>query len=70
MDAKKNVKSYLQEYGALIALILLVVVISIISPQFRTLNNFLSLLRQASVNGFIAFGMTMVILTGGIDLSV
>ena len=66
----RSVLDYVQEYGALIALILLVVVISVISPQFRTLNNFLSLLRQASINGFIAFGMTLVILTGGIDLSV
>lgn len=70
MNTKKSAKDYLQEYGALIALILLVAVISVISPEFRTVNNFLSLLRQASINGFIAFGMTMVILTGGIDLSV
>ncbi len=62
--------SYVQDYGSLIALILLVVVIGIISPEFRKVNNFLSLLRQSSINGFIAFGMTMVILTGGIDLSV
>lgn len=67
---KRNIADYLQEYGAFIALVLLVVVIGVISPQFRTLNNFLSLLRQASINGLIAFGMTLVILTGGIDLSV
>ena len=62
--------SYIQELGALIALVLLAVMISIISPEFRTVSNFLSLLRQSSINGFIAFGMTCVILTGGIDLSV
>lgn len=67
---KKYVGEYLQEYGALIALILLVIGIGAVSPEFRTVNNFLSLLRQSSINGFIAFGMTMVILTGGIDLSV
>jgi ribose transport system permease protein len=60
----------IQDLGALIALIGLVLVISIISPQFRTIDNFLSLVRQSSINGFIAFGMTCVILTGGIDLSV
>ena len=59
-----------QDLGALIALILLVLVISFISPEFRTVDNFLSLLRQSSINGLIAFGMTCVILTGGIDLSV
>ena len=70
MDNKKQLMSKLQDMGALIALILLVIVISIISPEFRTIDNFLSLLRQSSINGFIAFGMTCVILTGGIDLSV
>ena len=61
--------SYIQELGALIAIVLLALMISIISPEFRTVSNFLSLLRQSSINGFIAFGMTCVILTGGIDLA-
>lgn len=69
MNNKKLVNR-VQDLGALIALILLVIVIGIISPEFRTISNFLSLLRQSSINGFIAFGMTCVILTGGIDLSV
>lgn len=68
--SKKSAADYLQEYGAFLALILLIVGISIVSPEFRTGNNFLSLLRQSSINGLIAFGMTGVILTGGIDLSV
>lgn len=63
-------KISLKNFGATIALILLVIVIGAISPQFRSVNNILSLLRQSSVNGLIAFGMTFVILTGGIDLSV
>ena len=67
---KKDFMSKIQDLGALIALILLIIVISIISPQFRTIDNFMSLVRQSSINGFIAFGMTCVILTGGIDLSV
>lgn len=66
--AKKQVK--LHELGAIIALIVLVVGISIISPEFRTFGNILNLLRQASINALIAFGMTAVILTGGIDLGV
>ena len=51
-------------------MVLLVIVISIVSPEFRTASNFLNLLRQASFNGLIAFGMTCVILSDGIDLSV
>lgn len=66
----RNIIQYLQDYGSFIALIFLVMVISIISPDFRTVNNFLSLLRQSAINGLIAFGMTCIILTGGIDLSV
>ena len=70
---KKNTKSVgalLGEYGAFIALALLVVGLSIISPEFLSLSNFMNLLRQAAFNGLIAFGMTCVILSDGIDLSV
>lgn len=67
---KKSTAEYIQEYGALIALVILIVGISIVSPEFRTVGNFLSLIRQSSINGFIAFGMTCVILTDAIDLSV
>lgn len=61
---------YMQELGSLMALVILIIVLSILSSDFRTVNNFLSLVRQSSINGLIAFGMTVVILTGGIDLSV
>lgn len=63
-------KINIRDFGSIIALLLLIAVIGIISPQFRTVDNFLSLLRQSSINGLIAFGMTLVILTGSIDLSV
>ncbi len=69
-NKKKNLGSYLSEYAAFIALALLVVVLGIVSPEFRTASNFLNLLRQATFNGLIAFGMTCVILADGIDLSV
>ena len=67
---KKNITAYISEYAAFIALVLLVVVLGCISPEFRTASNFLNLLRQAAFNGLIAFGMTCVILSDGIDLSV
>lgn len=69
-NGKKSIGSVLGEYGAFIALALLLIVLSIASPDFRTPSNFLNLLRQASFNGLIAFGMTLVILSDGIDLSV
>jgi ribose transport system permease protein len=70
MNKLTSKSNLLQEYGSQIALVFLLVLLSIISPEFRTIRNILSLLRQSSVNGLIAFGMTVVILTGGIDLSV
>ena len=54
----------------LLALMILMAVITIINPNFLTTNNLLNLLLQVTANGFIAFGMTFVILTSGIDLSV
>lgn len=53
-----------------LGLILLIIMISVLNPAFLDLSNLLNLLRQISINGLIAFGMTFVILTGGIDLSV
>lgn len=63
-------KHSLSDYGSLIALIVLVVAMSLFRSEFASPRNIISLLRQATVNGLIAFGMTNVILTGGIDLSV
>ncbi|MFL4359224.1 ABC transporter permease subunit [Streptococcus uberis] len=66
----KKVMKYISELTTLVALIGLMIVITIINPNFLTTNNLLNLLLQVTANGFIAFGMTFVILTGGIDLSV
>ncbi|PID14157.1 ribose ABC transporter permease [Sporosarcina sp. P34] len=68
--SKTNMKSSLQKLGPVIGLLLIVVIISIMSPSFLTMNNLFNVLRQVSINALIAFGMTFVILTGGIDLSV
>ncbi|WP_175578103.1 ABC transporter permease subunit [Indiicoccus explosivorum] len=62
--------SFLQKVGPLAGLILIVLIISILNPDFLSLTNILNVLRQVSINALIAFGMTFVILTGGIDLSV
>ncbi|MFU0789166.1 ABC transporter permease subunit [Cerasibacillus sp. JNUCC 74] len=56
--------------GPLLGLILITAVLGVMSENFFTLNNLFNLLRQVSVNALIAFGMTFVILTAGIDLSV
>lgn len=61
---------WLQKLGPLFGLLLIVIVLSIVSPSFLDMGNILNILRQVSINALIAFGMTFVILTGGIDLSV
>lgn len=52
------------------AFVLLFIVVAVLNPSFIAPLNILNLLRQVSINALIAFGMTFVILTGGIDLSV
>lgn len=60
----------LSKLGPLFGLILLIIVVSILNPSFLSIANIFNVLRQVSISAIIAFGMTFVILTGGIDLSV
>ncbi|EST53296.1 ribose ABC transporter permease [Brevibacillus panacihumi W25] len=62
--------NFLKKMGPLLGLALIVIVLSIITNDFLTVSNIFNVLRQISINALIAFGMTFVILTGGIDLSV
>lgn len=67
---KANLSNIYRKYGTVIALFVLVLIISIMNSKFLSMYNILNVFRQVSINGLIAFGMTFVILTGGIDLSV
>lgn len=67
---KKLSNSIGKELGALTGLILLCVIMSFSSPHFLTLTNLMNILRQSSLIGIVAAGMTFIIITGGIDLSV
>ena len=60
----------IQGIGSLIGLLLIILVLSVMAHDFLTVSNLFNVLRQVSINALIAFGMTFVILTGGIDLSV
>ncbi|QIZ77116.1 ribose ABC transporter permease [Ferrimonas lipolytica] len=62
--------AWLKQQKALIALLALIAVVSLLNDQFFTQGNLMNILRQTSVNAIIAVGMTLVILTAGIDLSV
>lgn len=58
------------EYAMLIALIVLIAIFSVTANAFLTRENILNILRQIAIMGVCSVGMTMVIITGGIDLSV
>lgn len=66
----KGITQRITRMGPLVGLLIIVLILSISSPTFLTTGNLLNVLRQVTINALIAFGMTFVILTGGIDLSV
>ena len=59
-----------RDAGTLLGLVLIGVVFSTLSPVFMTTPNLMNILQQSSINACIALGMTLVIISGGIDLSV
>lgn len=65
-----NMVNILKSQGALIAFLILFIVASIMYDSFLTFVNISNVLRQVSMIGMVAIGMTFVILIGGIDLSV
>ena len=67
---KTNLKEFLIKNKSLVVLVIFCIVITLLNPRFLTVSNILNVLRQTSINSIIAAGMTFVILTGGIDLSV
>lgn len=70
MTQKKDMGKILRQFGLLFVIVVIVIVMSFLSPVFLKTNNITNILRQISLNGILAVGMTFVILTGGIDLSV
>lgn len=73
IDMKIKSKEFahkLKDFGIVIGFFVLCLIISIASPQFLSQKNILNLLRQSSIVGIIATGMTFVIISGNFDLSV
>ncbi len=66
----RSLNNFLQIAGILPILLLICILFALLSPNFLTAGNAVNILRQASINIVLATGMTFVILTGGIDLSV
>ena len=69
-SGRHRVTEFLAENGALVGLVLVALVMFIATPKFLTTQNLLNVGVQAAVTAILAFGMTFVIVTAGIDLSV
>jgi ribose transport system permease protein len=67
---KLTLHSVIQSMGILPVLILICIGFSLMTPNFLTESNIMNIVRQSSINTVLAAGMTFVIITGGIDLSV
>ena len=61
---------FINNKGILCVLVLLCVIVTFATDKFLTTNNIVSVLRQISINTYIALGMTFIIILGHIDLSV
>ncbi|MCX4176525.1 MULTISPECIES: ABC transporter permease [Paraburkholderia] len=65
-----HMRDIYRRYGIVAVLVVLCIVLSFANQYFLTLGNIADILRQTSINGILAVGMTYVVLTAGIDLSV
>jgi ribose/xylose/arabinose/galactoside ABC-type transport system permease subunit len=63
-------KNFLRQTGIFWAFLLLSIIMALSQPAFLTLPNITNILKQISINGILAVGMTLVLISGGIDLSV
>jgi inositol transport system permease protein len=68
--ANINFRTIVRKYGIVLVLILMIIVLSIIRPAFRSPTNIFNVLTQSCIFGIMALGMTFVIISKGIDLSV
>lgn len=70
LNNMSNIWNAVKQYGVYLGLLVLCVALTFSSEHFLTMNNIMNVIRQSSVIGIMGVGMTFVILTGGIDLSV
>ena len=70
MKDSRRAKALVSEYFIFVIFIALVVVLTCLKPSFIQPGNLVNILKQASINGILAFGMMFVIIAGGFDMSV
>lgn len=67
---KSSLKQYSREAAVLAALFLLIIIFSMIEPVYLTPSNMINIIKQGTINGILAIGITFAIISGGIDLSI
>nr|WP_297174910.1 ABC transporter permease [uncultured Agathobaculum sp.] len=70
MKKTKSAKALLSEYFIFVIFIALVIILTFLKPSFIQPSNLVNILKQASINGILSFGMMFVIIAGGFDMSV
>src|SRR5205809_6886348 len=70
MKFKVSLLLYSRQFGTLVGLLVLSLVLWVLTPYFMTLSNLLNIAEQTAVIAIVVFGMTFVIITAGIDMSV
>ena len=69
-DKRVNISDWIIYIGMICIFVVFTIICSALGKQFLTLNNVMNIINQASINAVVAIGASLVILTGGIDLSV
>ncbi len=64
-----NMQQFLRKYGIVVIFLVICILLAMISPAFATLRNLTNVIRQVSIIGILAMGVTFCIITTGIDLS-
>src|SRR5690554_6465855 len=67
---KDNIKKFTLKYIMYFVLVIMCIVLSFANKNFLTTNNLINIIKQISIQSIVAIGMTMIIITGNIDLSV
>lgn len=70
LSKKMNKKQFLEKYAILIAFFILLITISVMRPNYLSPSNLISVLNQTAINGILAVGITFVLITAGIDISI
>ena len=70
LGARLRILAHFQQLGVVFVIVLMIIALSIFSPVFLSGRNILNVLQQVSTLGIVSMGMTVLMISGGIDLSV